>query len=62
MFAGNISTFSKPRTGGKLTLQEKMQKAKEMFKQKTSYEDIGLALGVYKGIAFNYVHDYPYCK
>ena len=62
MFAGDISTISKPRIVGKLTLQEKMQKAKEMFKQKTSYEDIGLALGVSKGTAFNYVHDYPYCK
>ena len=60
MFAGDISTISKPRIVGKLTLQEKMQKAKEMFKQKTSYEDIGLALGVSKGTAFNYVHDYPY--
>jgi hypothetical protein len=62
MFAGDISTISKPRIVGKLTLQEKMQKAKEMFKQKTSYENIGLALGVSKGTAFNYVHDYPYCK
>ena len=62
MFAGDISTISKPRIVGKLTLQEKMQKAKEMFKQKTSYGDIGLALGVSKGTAFNYVHDYPYCK
>ena len=62
MFAGDISTISKPRIVGKLTLQEKMQKAKEMFKQKTSYEDIGLALGVSKGTAFNYVQDYPYCK
>jgi len=62
MFAGDISTISKPRIVGKLNLQEKMQKAKEMFKQKTSYEDIGLALGVSKGTAFNYVHDYPYCK
>jgi hypothetical protein len=62
MFAGDISTISKPRIVGKLTLQEKMQKAKEMFKQKTSYEDIGLALGVSKGTAFNYVHDYPYRK
>jgi energy-coupling factor transporter ATP-binding protein EcfA2 len=62
MFAGDISTISKPRIVGKLTLQEKMQKAKEMFQQKTSYEDIGLALGVSKGTAFNYVHDYPYCK
>jgi hypothetical protein len=32
------------------------------FKQKTSYEDIGLALGVSKGTAFNYVWDYPYRK
>ena len=62
MFAGDISTISKPRIVGKLTLQEKMQKAKEMFKQKNSYENIGLALGVSKGTAFNYVHDYPYCK
>jgi hypothetical protein len=62
MFAGDISTISKPRIVGKLTLQEKMQKAKDMFQQKTSYEDIGLALGVSKGTAFNYVHDYPYCK
>jgi len=62
MFAGDISIISKPRIVGKLTVQEKMQKAKEMFKQKTSYEDIGLALGVSKGTAFNYVHDYPYSK
>jgi len=62
MFVGDISTISKPRIVGKLTLQEKMQKAKDMFQQKTSYEDIGLALGVSKGTAFNYVHDYPYCK
>jgi hypothetical protein len=62
MFAGDISTISKPRTVGKLTMQEKMQKAKEMFEQKASYADIALILGISKGTAFNYVHDYPYCK
>ena len=62
MFAGDISIISKPRIVGKLTAPEKKQKAKEMFKQKTSYEDIGLALGVSKGTAFNYVCDYPYRK
>jgi Zonular occludens toxin (Zot) len=62
MFASDISTISKPRTIGKLTMQEKMQKAKEMFEQKASYADIALVLGISKGTAFNYVHDYPYCK
>jgi DNA-binding CsgD family transcriptional regulator len=62
MCAGDISTISKPRTVGKLTMQEKMQKAKEMFEQKASYADIALILGISKGTAFNYVHDYPYCK
>jgi hypothetical protein len=62
MFAGDISIIAKPCIVGKLTAPEKKQKAKEMFKQKTSYEDIGLALGVSKGTAFNYVWDYPYRK
>ena len=62
MFAGDISIIAKPCIVGKLTAPEKKQKAKEMFKQKTSYEDIGLALGISKGTAFNYVCDYPYRK
>jgi DNA invertase Pin-like site-specific DNA recombinase len=62
MFAGDISIIAKPCIVGKLTAPEKKQKAKEMFKQKTSYEDIGLALGISKGTAFNYVWDYPYRK
>jgi hypothetical protein len=62
MFAGDIPSNSKSRIVSKLTLQEKKQKAKELFTQKTSYEHIGLALGVSKGTAFNYVHDYPYGK
>ena len=62
IFAGDIPPTSKSRIVSKLTLQEKKQKAKELFTQKTSYEHIGLALGVSKGTAFNYVHDYPYGK
>ena len=60
IFAGDISPVSKPRIVGKLTMQDKKQKAKEMFEQKTSYADIALVLGISKGTAFNYVRDYPY--
>jgi len=62
IFAGDISHISKPRIVGKLTVQEKKQKAKEMFEQKASYGDIALVLGISKGTAFNYVRDYPYFK
>jgi len=62
IFAGDITSISKPRLVRKLTLQEKIQKAKEMYQQKDSYDDMGRALGVSKGTAFNYVHDYPYRK
>jgi hypothetical protein len=62
MFASDISAISKTRIVGKLPVQEKKQKAKELFTKNTSYEDIGLALGVSKGTAFNYVWDYPYRK
>ena len=62
MFAGEDSTISKPRVVSRLTLQEKVQKAKEMREQKASYEDIALALGVTRGTAFNYVRNYPYRK
>jgi len=60
IFAGDISPVSKPRIVGNLTMQDKKQKAKEMFEQKASYADIALVLGISKGTAFNYVRDYPY--
>lgn len=62
MFAGEDSTASKPRVVSRLTLQEKVQKAKAMREQNASYEDIALALGVTRGTAFNYVRNYPYRK
>ena len=62
MFAGEVSIDSKARVAIRLTLQEKVQKAKEMREQNASYEDIALALGVTRGTAFNYVQDYPYRK
>lgn len=62
MFAGDISPILKPRLVRKLTLQEKIQKAKEMYQKKDFYDDMSHALRVSKGTAFNYVHDYPYRK
>lgn len=62
MFAGEVSTTSKPRVARRLTVQEKVQKAKELRKQDASYADIAQALGVTRGTVLNYVRGYPYRK
>jgi hypothetical protein len=44
----------------KMTRGERIQKAKELFRQGLSYRQIAMTLSVTKGTAYNYVNGYPY--
>lgn len=59
MFASGISTPT-VRIAKGLTLQQKIQKAKEMREQGASYSEIAGALGVSIGTVVNYLRGYPY--
>jgi len=56
--AGSSST-SPPE---KLSRQEEIRVAKQMYGPNCSYRDIATAFGVAPGTAFNWVNDYPYRK
>jgi hypothetical protein len=43
-----------------VTLEQRIQKAKELHQQGQSYSKIGKTLNVTKGTAYNYVNGYPY--
>ena len=55
--AGNPATR---RVAKSLTLDEKIEKAKELRSEGLSYSRIANALGVSKSTAVNYIRDYPY--
>lgn len=55
--AGNPATR---RVAKSLTLDEKIEKAKELRSEGLSYSRIANALGVSKSTAVNYLRDYPY--
>ena len=59
VFASEVKT-PVTRDPRKLTLQDKIQKAREMREQGASYSEIARVLRVTKGSVVNYLKDYPY--
>jgi hypothetical protein len=46
----------------RMTIEERLQKAKELHQSGMSFGDIGKMLGVTKSTAYNYVKGYPYAR
>jgi hypothetical protein len=61
IFASGIGT-PVTRAPRKLTVQDKIRKAREMREQGATYSEIARALGVTKGSVVNYLKSYPYHK
>jgi DNA invertase Pin-like site-specific DNA recombinase len=43
-----------------VTVEQRIQKAKELHQQGLSYDKIAKTLNVAKGTAYNYINGYPY--
>jgi hypothetical protein len=59
IFASGVGT-PVTRSPRKLTVEDKVQKAREMRDQGASYSEIARELGVTKGSVVNYLKNYPY--
>ena len=59
---GTLNEKAAEKHPSKMTLEQKKEKAKELYEKGWSLSRIAKYFGVSKSTVFNWIHDYPYPK
>ncbi len=59
---GTLNEKAAEKHPSKMTLEQKKEKAKELYEKRWSLSRIAKYLGVSKSTVYNWIHDYPYKK